>query len=209
MASNRYVWLNDNSYRNKYGGVFKSAVVSDMIKNEKYKGVYIYNQFKRQKINGITKDIKQSENEIIRVEGGIPAIVSEELWEAANSMNQKTKKASRNNCKVTYLLSGLIACGVCGMSFAGDRAPARGNRKERIVYRCIGEKKNKTCKNKAIRQDVVEQIVIYELDRILSNEGIDDMIDMLYKDMAKKMMDMPSVIKKAEQELNKIMTLIN
>lgn len=93
-------------------------------------------------------------------------------------MNQKTKKASRNNSKVTYLLSGLIACGECGMSFAGDRAPARGNRKERIVYRCIGEKKNKTCKNKAIRQDVVEQIVIYELDRILSNEGIVNMIDM-------------------------------
>lgn len=91
--------------------MFKSTVVSDMIKNEKYKGVYIYNQFKRQKINGITKDIKQPENKIIRVEGGIPAIVSEELWEAANSMNQKTKKASRNNSKVTYLLSGLIACG--------------------------------------------------------------------------------------------------
>lgn len=71
MASNRYVWLNDNGYRNKYGGVFKSAVVSDMIKNEKYKGVYIYNQFKRHKINGVTKDIKQPESEIIRVEGGV------------------------------------------------------------------------------------------------------------------------------------------
>lgn len=89
------------------------------------------------------------------------------------------------------------------MSFAGGRAPARGNRKERIVYRCIGEKKNKACKNKTIRQDVVEEIVIYELDRILSNEGIDDMIDMLYKDMSKKLMDLPSVIKKAELELNK------
>jgi site-specific DNA recombinase len=196
-------WLNINGYRNKYGGVFKSAVISDMIKNEKYIGIYTYNQYKRQKINGVTKDVKQPDNEIIRIPGGIPAIVSEELWEAANSMIKKSKKAERNNSKITYLLSGLIACGECGMSYAGDRAPARGNRKERIVYRCIGEKKNKTCKNKAIRQDLVEFIVIEELDRLLSEEGIEQMVDILYKDLSKKMMDLPSVIKKHELELDK------
>lgn len=83
------------------------------------------------------------------------------------------------------------------MSFSGNRASVRVNRKERIVYRCIGEKKN------------VEQIVIYELDRILSNDGIDDIIDILYKDMGKKMIYLPSVIKKAEQELSKTTNDIN
>jgi len=70
-------WLNSNGYRNKYGNLFKSAVVSDMIKNEKYKGVYVYNQYKREKVSGVYKNIKQPESEIVRIQGGIPAIVSE------------------------------------------------------------------------------------------------------------------------------------
>ncbi len=207
-------WLNSNGYKNKYGALFKSVVVSDMLKNEKYKGIYVYNQFKRQKVNGVTKDIKQPDNEIIRIVGGVPAIVTEELWEAANKMHEKTKRVSRNERSITYLLSGLISCGVCGMTYAGDRAPERGNRKERVVYRCIGEKKNKVCKNKAIKKELAEFMVINELDKLLSEEGIEQIIDTVYKDMVKKTMNMPNEIKKletrltqAEKDINKLIDM--
>lgn len=198
--SNTTKWLNDNGYRNKYGNLFKSNVVHDMIRNEKYKGVYTYGKFKREKVNGVMVNVPQEGS--IRIKGGVPAIVSEDLWEAANKMIKKSNRVRKCD-RILYLLSGLLECGECNKSYAGDRAPARGNRKERIVYRCIGEKKNKTCKNKAVRKDVIESMVIDELDRLLSEEGIDQTLDVLYKDLSQKVAELPTEIKKLESDLSK------
>lgn len=195
-------WLNDNGFKTKYGKVFKTGVVNSIVHNEKYKGVYTYNQYKRQKVNGVLKDLPNSD--IIRIPGGIPAIVSEELWEAANKMYNKSKRINRNNSNVIYLLSGLIECGECGYTYAGERTKARGNRAERIVYRCIGEKKNKICKNKPIRKDVIEPLVINELGRVFSEANIENIVKTLYKEIEKRMGELPAEIKTLESKISQI-----
>jgi site-specific DNA recombinase len=195
-------WLNENGYRNKYGNTFVTGVVTRIIQNEKYKGTYIYGQYKRQRINGILKDIPN--NDAIRIEGGIPAIVNEELWKAANAMYNKSQKIDRNNSKITYLLSGLIECGECGHTYAGERTNARGNRSERIVYRCIGEKKNKICHNKPIRKDNVEEYVIGELDRLFSKKGVDLIIEALYEEVEKRAGELPRLIRSLDEKIPKI-----
>ena len=200
-------WLNSNGHRNKYGQTFVTGVVTSIIKNEKYKGTYIYGQYKRKRVSGVLKNIPNEE--FIRIEKGIPAIVSEELWKAANAMYNKSKKIDHNNSKIIYLLSGLVECGECGYTYAGERTNARGNRAERIVYRCIGEKKNKTCNNKPIRKDELENFVIDELTRLFSVKGIDKMIEGLYMEIEKRASELPAVIKTLENKLPKIESDIN
>lgn len=192
-------WLNDNGYKTKYGKVFKTGVVTSIVKNEKYKGVYVYNQYKRKKVNGKFKDVPNED--VIRMPGGIPSIVSEEVWEAANNMYNKSKRVNRKNSKITYLLSGIIECGVCGYTYAGERAKARGNRAERVVYRCIGEKKNKICKNKAVRKDVIEPVIIDELDRVFSHTNVEVIVDALFEEINRKVGELPKEIKALENKL--------
>lgn len=204
-------WLNDNGYRNKYGNKFVTGVVTRIIQNEKYKGTYVYGKNKRQKVNGVLKDVP-GDNAII-IDNGIPAIVSEELWKAANKMYNKSTKINKNNSKQLYLLSGLVECGVCHHTYAGEHTNQRGNRSARTVYRCIGEKKNKICNNKAIRKDILEEIVINELDRLFSSKGIENIVTKLYESIEKKAADLPCLIKTLEERIplidNKLNKLID
>jgi site-specific DNA recombinase len=62
-----------------------------------------------------------------------PAIVSQELWDAAQKQLQVNKARSPRNSKRAYLLRGLIKCGRCGYRYYGRGAG--GNH----YYYCGGE----------------------------------------------------------------------
>ena len=79
-------WLTVRGFLTKSGKAFPRYSFQEIIRNEKYTGVYIFN-----KSEGKGYDHKRNSHkykpseEIIRVEGGIPAIISRETWEAANA----------------------------------------------------------------------------------------------------------------------------
>lgn len=84
--------------------------------NEKYTGVFIFNKL-------VSKDIDDKRNgnaykeveEIIRIEGAVPAIISKEEFESAQNIILSRKRVrAANNVVETYLLSGKIFCGECG-----------------------------------------------------------------------------------------------
>ena len=61
-----------------------------------------------------------------------PAIVSPELWRAANAQLTVNQKQSRRNAKHDYLLGGgLLKCGLCGYTMTGIHRA-----KNAIYYRC-------------------------------------------------------------------------
>ena len=47
------------------------------------------------------------------------------------------------------------------------------------------------CTNKAIRKDQLESFVINELDRLLSEDGIDQLLDSIYNDLGIKINELP------------------
>lgn len=59
----------------------------------------------------------------------IPAIVSVELWNAANDMLEKNRRMSYRSAKKPYLLTGLIKCANCGLSYVGHSGQTRKGRK--------------------------------------------------------------------------------
>ncbi|MDI9368174.1 MAG: recombinase family protein [Thermotogota bacterium] len=95
-------WLNENGFRTSRGNHFTKSSVSDILKNEKYTGVYTY-------AIGDRHSKHQMRDDAIKVAGAIPAIIDEETWERVQ-MRFRVYPGRKH----TYLLSGLAVCGICG-----------------------------------------------------------------------------------------------
>ncbi|AKI96553.1 recombinase family protein [Kosmotoga pacifica] len=136
-------WLNAQGYKTSRGGAFTKQSLHDILHNEKYRGIYTY--FKGTKHNHHAK-----RDDVVRVPGGVPAIIDEELWDQV----QKRFRAHAGY-KHRYLLAGLLKCGRCGgyMHGHGGKEPD---------YRCIKHKPRLTIRKSKI-EDFVLAYIKYEI----------------------------------------------
>ncbi|MBR1653551.1 MAG: recombinase family protein [Clostridia bacterium] len=186
--------LSKKHYKTKTGKEFGYNSIHDILKNEKYTGVYIYGYGSRAKRRG------QPNEDVIKIEDGMPKIIEKDIF---NSVQEKMK--GRKNmggaykAKQTYFLSGLIVCGKCGHNYVGA---AKSDK--RIVYECSGKKTTK-CDNSYIRKDYIEKLVLDKLKSILINENnlkiLTERVNNIYKDLYK---DSKNDKKETIQELNDI-----
>lgn len=89
--------LNERGFKTKIGTVFKANSIHSILTNEKYTGVYIYNKTaKKDALGKRNGHAYKDESEIIRVEGGIPAIVSREDFEKVQEILKNAQKETRN-----------------------------------------------------------------------------------------------------------------
>lgn len=116
----------------------------------------------------------KAENEdIIRIEGAVPQIISKEDFEAVQlKMRERQHKAGCYNAKVNYLLSGKIYCGECGSPYSGNKRKASATHPEYISYRCSKQNGKKKCTNKEIRKETVEDLVLTRLSDIIFDDNI-------------------------------------
>ncbi len=167
--------LNKRGYKTKRGNTFGKNSLHDIVRNEKYIGVYYYNKYYTKSIDGKRSNRKlKDESEMIRIEGGIPAIVDKDVFlRCQERLNQGSAKNARYKAKENYLLSGLIKCGFCGASMVGNRRIGGRNKTPWASYECVARRKGKICSLKAIGKEFVEKIVLDELESTLfSEEGI-------------------------------------
>lgn len=70
-------------YKTRRGTGFSKSGLNKILSNEKYCGTYVFNQYINKNSDGKRNStIKKSEDEIIRIEGGMPAIISKDDFEA-------------------------------------------------------------------------------------------------------------------------------
>ena len=111
--------LNEEGAVTKSGNPFKAFSVYGILKNERYTGVYIFNRTEAKGYDHKRNSHRSKPpEEIIRIEGGIPAIISREVWEAVQHKLQD-KSNRLKTAKVIYLLSSKIYCGICGKRMYG------------------------------------------------------------------------------------------
>jgi len=106
----------------------------------------------------------------------VPAIVSQQDWEEAQRVLHSNQIMSKRNAKQTYLLRGLIKCGLCGLTYSGVRTfePQHG-----FYYRCNGRQQarglygrdGKKCPGKSINGEYVERLVWADIESFLRNPG--------------------------------------
>jgi site-specific DNA recombinase len=123
---------------------WQPSSIKSILANESYAGTFYWGKtepilpsFRRTESDVPRKVEKTSKrqrdrSEWIAVE--CPAIISRELWEAAQRQLEANKKLSRRNTKHEYLLRGMLRCGLCGSTMFGCATTPT-----RIYYRCGGK----------------------------------------------------------------------
>ena len=198
--------LNDLGYKTKRGNKFGKNSLHGILSNEKYTGVYVFNKTQRKGVNGKRNGHKQkSDDEIIKVEGGMPQIIDREVFLQAQEMMQKRKKAPGSHKATTlYLLTGLIRCGECGHAMQGNKRKDRyGN--DYISYRCGCRKQKRDCKNKEIKRDYLEEFVLTELEKhVLNDEAIPVLSKALNERLKTKSNDNHEMLTNLRNKLEKV-----
>ena len=154
--------LNEMGCKTKLNSDFGKNSLYDILRNEKYKGVYVYNK----RAGKSNSHAKKDDSEIVRKEGGVPAIISTEVFDKAAtlmSFNKRTSGAA--TAKHNYLLSGLVKCGQCGCSMSGC-AKKNGKGYVSNTYRC-GHKPSSSCENKEIKSDDLDAFVMNRITSLL------------------------------------------
>ena len=145
-------------------GIWRAGRVRNTLVSTTYKGVHLYG--KRDSVN---------RREVI--ERSVPALVTEEMWDQAQTTLRHNRMLSSPIAKHRYLLRGLIRCGCCGLTYCGATwSVAKGTQKRfytcngrgqaRGIYGARGEK----CPSKAI-SGVIEEVVWNDVEEFLRNPG--------------------------------------
>ena len=181
--------LNELGYKTKKGGSFGKGSLHEILKNEKYTGVYVFNR--RQ---GRTPDGKKNNRrfkpreEMIIIPGAIPAIIDENLFERVQEKMLKRKhnpEKARNKAKTIYLLTGLVECGLCGAAYIGNVSRWKnkdGEKQEMYYYECGARDRTRTCDNRRIRKRNLEELVLNQMERdIFRPETRSELVEKLFE----------------------------
>lgn len=198
--------LNSIGKKSKAGKDFTKGSIREILLNEKYTGVYVYNKRKSKKENHIYKNSEQ----IIKLEGAVPQIISKEDYEEVQARLDSKKRGPRKNVKRFYLVTGKMTCELCGSSYSGNGYVNGRGGKKYVVYSCVGRTKNKSCTNKSIRQNIIEDFVIDELKKnIFTDQSIKKICDNILELHNKKALDSYKDIKVLKNKENDLSRKIN
>ncbi len=119
-------------------GVFHRQVVRQMLMNRAYIGEFYQNKWNTEGMLGNRYRLPEErirarqrpKEEWIRLP--IPAIIDETQFMQAQLLLEESRRRWAGKSKRTYLLSGLLRCGVCGNTLTGRRSKAWG--KEVFIY---------------------------------------------------------------------------
>lgn len=198
--------MTERGYRTRSGKKFSYSTLHNMLHNEKYVGTYVYNRTLPQPKGGKRTNASRPDDEILRIPGGMPAIVDMPTFlEVQNIMKRRNSQSSRaaGHAKEVYLLQGLIKCGNCGSPMVGARRRDGRNKKLRVSYECNGRKRKATnCMMRNISRDLVENLVIdYIEQEILSDEAIARVKEMLAEEIEKNQKTAPDGLAALKKEL--------
>ena len=196
--------LKSKGYKTKTGKDFSCSALSTILRNEKYKGTYVFNKT-GQKQNGKRNVYLKSDEDIIKIENGIPKIVDENTWNIVNKRMDESNKSTQSaqRAKEPYLLTGLIQCGCCNGAMVGNRRFSGRNKQKYVTYECNTRKRTKGCNAKAINKDFIENLVIEFLDNnLLTYSNIDEIATLVLEGLKNINKGIPGALANYKKSLN-------
>lgn len=152
-------YLAEQGYTTKRGNIFRKNSLHELLRNEKYTGVYIYNRLASKDDSGKRNGHrKKAETEWIRIEGGCPAIITKEQFARVQArMKNNRNRGGAYSSKEFYLLTGKIFCGVCGKRMVGNLRFSGRSKSRLATYRC--DTHRIVCANKEINKDYLDAYI--------------------------------------------------
>lgn len=147
--------LNGQGVRSVRGAKLTMNSLRTILHNRSYTGVYKFSD--------------------IVIEGGIPPLVSEELFDQVQARFDKNKRkgphiASGEDGETTaprYWLTGHLFCGNCGGSMQGLSGTSKTGAKY-YYYACAEQRRHK-CKKRPVKKELVEWLVVQTLEQTLND----------------------------------------
>lgn len=147
-------YCNKQGYRTARGGSFNKNSLRTILLNDKYIGVYRY--------------------EDVEIEGGIPAIIDKELFEKVQATFHHNHAArARNKANADYLLTTKLFCGHCGSNMVGECGTSR-NGETHYYYKCTDRKRSHSCTKHTERKEWIEEFVVrHTVNTVLTDDNIE------------------------------------
>ena len=143
--------LNARGLKTSKGAKFGNNSIHSILTNRMYMGEYHFGE--------------------IIIPSGIPAMVSEELFNRVAERKKKNQHASAHNKgKERYILSTKLFCGKCMTMMVGESGQKKNGNIYRY-YKCASAKRKKGCDKKAVRKEWIEDEVIKGLTIILNDDA--------------------------------------
>ena len=145
--------LNERKVKTSYGKEFNKNSLHRMLRNKRYTGCYIYGK--------------------TEVPGGMPRIIEDELFDRVQRILDKNKAASaRTRGAGEYLLTTKLFCGLCREMMVGYGGTGKSG-KAYHYYACKNAKK-KLCRKKVVDKRFIEDMVIAECRKLLTDSNINN-----------------------------------
>jgi len=144
--------MNLKGVRTKRGGKISINSVTRMLRNRKYIGQYKY------------RDIVNP--------NGIPAIVSQDLFDRVQERMASNKKApAKHKAEDEYLLTTKLFCGKCQCFMVGESGTSHTGFVHRY-YKCVSVKNHKGCDKKSVQKDFIENLVIEQIKKLIFDDEL-------------------------------------
>lgn len=176
--------LRMRAIKTKFGNDYSKNSLHDILKNDKYIGVYSYNKTVGRRM--LRKNTRTKSNECIVIENAIPKIISDEKFYAVQEIMKKARRGC-NSAKEVYPLTGLVVC-KCGAAMNGCRMTS--GKVSTRYYRCRSRQMKFDCDNKLIRAKDLEHKIFNIISReILSPNHRNTLLNELNTEMLNKAND--------------------
>ncbi|MBQ8207359.1 MAG: recombinase family protein [Clostridia bacterium] len=150
--------LNSMGIRTRRGGMWTKSSFYNILHNERYIGYYIFDE--------------------VKIEGGMPQIVSKELfYKVQERLKKKKNPQGRVRNDSEYLLTGKLFCCKCGDHMIGMSGTSRSGTLHHY-YVCNDKRSSGNCDKKNVRRDAIEKEIARGIkDYILQPNVISWMAD--------------------------------
>ena len=158
----------------KFGKMWNRHSVQAILINQAYTGkTYAFTTVRGR------RQRTRPQSDWIEIEGVTPAIISHEVFDAAQKQLQVNRIKTVPTTKYEYLLRGHLRCRQCGRAYVGStarRSLQNGTQYVKLYYRCMGKTKVdvplERCCNKGWSAKRLDGMVWAEVERYLSNRGL-------------------------------------
>lgn len=181
--------LNERGIKTVRGNNFTKNSLQNILRNEKYRGVYTFGE--------------------VRIEGGVPRIVSDELFEEVQQAIRRNNHRNRP-AKEDYLLTGKLYCGHCGRIMMGTSGTSHTG----AIYRYyICKDPEKICDKKNVPKDFIEKEILRICRKSLSKEIVEAVVSAVAEynkrdQESPEIIRLKSEIKEMEKKIDKLITEI-
>lgn len=186
-------YLNEAGVTTVRGKKIDLNFVSAILHNRKYIGEYSYRE--------------------IVTPGGIPAIISQELFDRVQEKLVKNKRApARHKAEDDYLLTTKLFCGTCKAMMVGESGTSAREGRKYHYYRCVNSKKHKTCKakHKSVRKVPIENAVVNAaMAKIMDDGFIEYIADAVMDIQSQESSVLPALRKQLSEAERGINNLLN